>query len=196
MSWNTPKNCFWIISENPYKILWGCRTCVGRAKAVVTNHNCSDFSLLAMVRSEIRTAETHECYDYNSSHVRSQSFATQQWQPAVNQIQSSQRWVKPNQRRVPNQCSNIRSFSGPSLSAHAKPDRPRHPKPRVLARRDFYFRSARIVVITHRSANDKESAGRLGSRGFARSAFLTLNFTNLTFLEAVGTCYQTGVLFF
>jgi len=21
------KNCFWIITENPYKILWGCRTC-------------------------------------------------------------------------------------------------------------------------------------------------------------------------
>jgi len=26
-SWNTWKNCFWIITENPYKILWGCRTC-------------------------------------------------------------------------------------------------------------------------------------------------------------------------
>jgi len=21
------KNCFWIITENPYKIPWGCRTC-------------------------------------------------------------------------------------------------------------------------------------------------------------------------
>jgi len=25
-SWNTRKNCFWIITENPYKILWGSRT--------------------------------------------------------------------------------------------------------------------------------------------------------------------------
>jgi len=51
---------------------------------------------------------------------------------------AKQRWVEPNQRSVPNQCSNIR----PSLSAHAKFVRPRHPKPRVLARRDFYFRGA------------------------------------------------------
>jgi len=26
-SWNTRKDCFWIITKNPYKILWGCRTC-------------------------------------------------------------------------------------------------------------------------------------------------------------------------
>jgi len=24
--------------DNPYKILWGCKTCVGRVKTVVTNH--------------------------------------------------------------------------------------------------------------------------------------------------------------
>jgi len=47
----------------------------------------------------------------------------------------------------------------------AKFDLPRHPKPRVLARRDFYLRSARNVIVTHRSANEKESAGRLGSTG-------------------------------
>jgi len=165
-----------------------------------------------MAGSEIWTAETHNRYDYSSSHVRSQSFATQQWQPADVLVQSSQRWVKPNQRSVLNQCNNIRSFSGPSLSAHAKPDRPRHPKPGVLARRTF-LRSARIVIVTHRSANEKEGAGRLGTRA-ARLAFLTPNLTNLTFLEtaskscftfslqylafleAVGTCYQTGVLAF
>jgi len=28
---NARKNCFWTITENPYKILWGCRTCVCRA---------------------------------------------------------------------------------------------------------------------------------------------------------------------
>ena len=98
-------------------------------------------------------------------HVRSQSFATEQWQSVVNQVQSSQRWVEPNQDSVPNQCGNIRNISVPSLSAQAKFDRPRHPNPRVLARRDFYFRSARIVIVTHRSANEKESAGRLGSPG-------------------------------
>jgi len=37
-SWNTRKNCLWIITENPYKIPWGCRTCVGSVKTVVTNH--------------------------------------------------------------------------------------------------------------------------------------------------------------
>ena len=117
------------------------------------------------------------------SDVRSQCFATEQWQSAVNQVRSSQRWVEPNQGSVPKQCSNIRTFSGPSLSAHARLDRPRqdwtdhaiqttprldrprHPKPRVLARRNFYFRSTRIVIVTHRSANEKESAGRLGSPG-------------------------------
>ena len=26
-SWNTRKNCFWIITENPHKILWGFRIC-------------------------------------------------------------------------------------------------------------------------------------------------------------------------
>ena len=72
--------------------------------------------------------------------------------------------AEPNQCSVPNQCSNI-SFSGPSLSAHAKFDRPRHPKPRVMARRGFHFRSARIVIVTHRSANEKQSASRLGSPG-------------------------------
>jgi len=112
-----------------------------------------------------RTAETHKRYDCNSCHVQSHSFATEQWQSAVNQVQSSQRRVETNQRSVPNQCSNIRSFSGPSLSVHAKLDRPHRPKPRVLARRDFYFRSARTAVVTHRSANEKESTGRLGSPG-------------------------------
>ena len=75
------------------------------------------------------------------------------------------------------------SFSGPSITAHAQPGRPRHPKPRVLARRDFYFRSAGIVVVIHRSANEKESAGRLGSPGLPHWLFLTQNFTNVTFLE-------------
>ena len=117
------------------------------------------------------TAETHKRYDYNSSHFRSQSFARGQWQSAVNQVQSSQRGVETNQRSVPNQCSNIKSFSGPSLSVHAKFDRPRHPKQRVLARRDFYFRGARIVFVTHRSANEKESAGRLGSPGLTNLLF-------------------------
>jgi len=112
-----------------------------------------------------RTAEAQMRYDYNCSHVQSQSFETEQWHSTVNQVQSSQRWVEPNQRSVPNQCNNVRSFSGPGLSAHAKFDRPRHPKPRVLARRGFYFRSARIVIVTHRSANEKESAGCLGSLG-------------------------------
>jgi len=37
-SWNTRKNCFWIITENSHEILWGCRTCVGRFKTAVTNH--------------------------------------------------------------------------------------------------------------------------------------------------------------
>jgi len=77
----------------------------------------------------------------------------------------ARRWIEPDQRTVPNQCSNIRSFPGPSLSAHAKFERPRHPKQRVLARRDFYFRTARIVIVTHRSANQKENAGSLGSPG-------------------------------
>jgi len=72
--------------------------------------------------------------------------------------------VEPNQCSLPNQCSNI-NFSGPSLSEHAHFDRPRHPEPRVMARRGFYFRSARIVIVTHRSANEKESASRLGSPG-------------------------------
>ena len=157
-----------------------------------------------------RTAETHKRYDYNSCHVQPHSFATEQWQSAVNQVQSSQSGVETNQRSAPNQYSNIRSFSGPSLSAHAKFDRPRHPKPRVLARRDFYFMSARTVIVTHRSANEKECRPPRLPR-VARFAFLTPNFTNLTFLEtvgvkklfvfsqhlafveAVGTCYQTGV---
>ena len=43
-----------------------------------------------------RTAETHKRYDYNSSHVRSQSFATEQWQSALSQVQSAQRWVELN----------------------------------------------------------------------------------------------------
>ena len=45
---------------------------------------------------------------------------------------------------------------------HAKFDRPRHLKPRVFARRDFYFRSARIVVVTHRSANQRVQAASPG----------------------------------
>jgi len=113
-----------------------------------------------------RTVETRKRYDYNRSHVRSKSFATEQWQSAVSQVQSSQRWVELNQRSVPHQHNNVRSFSRPSLPAHAKFNRPRHPKPRVLARRDFYFSSARIVIVTHRSANEEESAGRLSSPGF------------------------------
>ena len=36
--WNTRKDCFWIITENPCKIIWGCRTCVGGVKTEVTNH--------------------------------------------------------------------------------------------------------------------------------------------------------------
>jgi len=26
-SWNKRKNCFWTMTEKPYKIVWGCRTC-------------------------------------------------------------------------------------------------------------------------------------------------------------------------
>jgi len=90
-----------------------------------------------------RTAETHKRYDCNSSHVRSQSCPTEQWQPAVNQAQSSQRWAEPNQRSVPNQWTNITSFSGLSLPPHAKFNRPRHPKNMwwQLTRREFYFRA-------------------------------------------------------
>jgi len=134
-----------------------------------------------------RTAETHKRYDHNSSHVRSQSFATEQWQSAVNQAQSSQRWVELNQRSVPNQWSNIRSFSGPSLPPHAKFDRPRHPKNMwwQLTRREFYFRSARIVIVTHRSANEKESAGRLGSPGLPDLLFWRQISQVWLFLETV-----------
>jgi len=109
-----------------------------------------------------------------------------QWQLAVNQVQSWQRWVKPNQRSVPNQCSNVRSFSGPSLSAHAKSDPSRYPKPRVLARRHFYFTNARIVIVTHRSANEKESAGRLGSPGLPDLLFWRKISQIWLFLERVG----------
>ena len=83
---------------------------------------------LQKLKRWFRTAETHKRYDYDSSHVQTHSFVTEQWQSAVNQVQSSQRWVEPNQRSVPNQRNNIRSFSDPSLSAHAKLERPRHPK--------------------------------------------------------------------
>ena len=118
-----------------------------------------------------RTAETHKRYDYNSSRARSQSFATEQWQTAVNQVQSSQRWVESNQGCVPNQYSNNRSFSRPRLSAHAKFDRPHHPKSRVLARRDFYFRRARIVIVTHRSANEKKVQAASAHQGCQISFF-------------------------
>jgi len=37
-SWNTRKNCLWTMSESPYKIVWGCRTC-GK------NWNCCHESL-------------------------------------------------------------------------------------------------------------------------------------------------------
>jgi len=126
----------------------------------------------------------------------------------------ARRWIEPDQRTVPNQCSNIRSFPGPSLSAHAKFERPRHPKQRVLARRDFYFRTARIVIVTHRSANQKENAGSLGSPGLPDLLFwrqmsqiwlfletvgvkkLFVFSQYLAFLEAVGTRYQNGVFAF
>ena len=131
---------------------------MGIVKTVVTNR-LQRFLAAGCGRSEIRTAETHKRYHYNSSHVQSQSFATQQWGPAVNQVQSSQRSVKSNQRSVPNQRSNIRSFSGPSFSAHAKLDRPRHPKPRVLASR------ARL--------NEREAPGKVATaRSPKRSAQL------------------------
>ena len=158
-----------------------------------------------------RTAERHKRYDYNSSHVQSQSFGTEQWPSAANQVQSSQRWVEPNQRSVPNQCSNIMSFSGPNLSAHAKFDRPRHSKPRVLARRDFYFRSVRTLT----GQQMKKSVQAASAPQVCQICFLTPNFTSLTlfrdswrqkdcsffseylaFLEAIGTCYQTGVFAF
>jgi len=133
-----------------------------------------------------RNTQALRLQHYNSSHVRSHSFATEQWQSAVNQVQSSKRWVEPNQGSVPNQCSNIRSFSGPSLPAHAKFYRSRHPKPRVLARRDFYSRSARIVIATHRSSKWKRECRPPQLPRAARFASLTPNFTNLTFLETVG----------
>ena len=86
------------------------------------------------------------------------------------------------QRSVPNQCSNIRSFSGPSLSAHAEFHQPRIPKPRVLTRRDFYFKWARIVIVTHRSAKERECRPPRLPR-VATFAFVTPNFTNLTFVR-------------
>jgi len=47
--------CFCINIENPYKILWGCRTCESRVKTVGTNSRTtfSDFSLLVVAGSEI-----------------------------------------------------------------------------------------------------------------------------------------------
>ena len=134
------------VERNFKKPLWFTHCCLTRA---------SLYPHITETKRYFRTAETHKRYDYNSLHVQSQSFATEQWQSAANQVQSLQRWVEPNQRSVPNQCSNIRSFSGTSLPAQAKFDRPRHPKPRVLARRDFYFKSARAVIVTHSSQISK-----------------------------------------
>ena len=131
---------------------------------------------LQKLKRYFRTAETHKRYDYSGSHVRSQSFSTEKWQSAVYQVQSLQRWVEPNQCSVPNQCSNIRSFSGTSLSAHAKYDRPRHPKLRVLERRDFYFNSARIVIATHRSANEKRECRQPRLPRVVRFAFCDARF--------------------
>jgi len=144
------------VESNAKESLWFTHCCLART---------SLYPHITETKTKFRTAETHQRYDYDSCHVQSLSFATEHWPSAVNQVQRSQRGVETNQRSVPNQCSNIRSFSRPSLSAHAKFDRPRHPKPRVLARRDFYFRSARTVIVTHRSPNEKETAGRLGSPG-------------------------------
>ena len=141
-----------LLAESNFKeSLWFTHCCLART---------SLYPHITETKTMFRTAETHKRYDYNSCHVQSHS-----WQSAVNQVQSSQRGVETKQRSVPNQCCNIRSFSGPSLSAHAKFNRPRHPIPPVLARRDFYFWSARTVIVSHRSANEKESAGRLGCPG-------------------------------
>ena len=90
---------------------------------------------------------------------------------AVNQVQISRRWVEPNQCSVPKQCSNIGSFSGPSLSAHANFDRPRRPKPRVLARPDFYLGALESLSSLTGQQMKKKSAGRLGSPGLADFLF-------------------------
>jgi len=110
------------VESNFKESLWLTHCCLVRT---------SLYPHITETKTMFRTAETHKRYDYNSCHVQSHSFTTEQWQSAVNQVQSSQRGVETNQRSVPNQCSNIRSFSGPSLSAHAKFDQPRDPKPRV-----------------------------------------------------------------
>jgi len=59
-SWNTRKNCFWIIIENSYKILpmrlHCCRTCVGRVKTVVTNHLRKMFRIRIHKAAERNTA--------------------------------------------------------------------------------------------------------------------------------------------
>ena len=153
------------VESNFKESLWFTHSCLARTSLCPHIAETETIFRTAETKTIFRTAETHKRYDYKSCHVQSHSFATEQWQSAVNQVQSSQRGVENNQRSVPNQCSNIRSFSGPSLSAHAKFDRPRHPKPRVLTRRDFHFRSARTVIVIHRSAIEKESAGHLGSPG-------------------------------
>jgi len=49
------KNCFWIISENPYKILWGAGH-VGRVKTVVTNHLRKMFHSRIHMAAERNTA--------------------------------------------------------------------------------------------------------------------------------------------
>jgi len=139
---------------------------------------------LQQLKRCFRTEETLKRYDYNSSHVRSQGFATEQWQSAVNQVQKSQRWVEPNQRSVTNQCSNIRSFSGPSLSPHAKFDRPRHPKTCGGNWQGGSFTSGALESLPSLIGQQMEKRVQATSAPQGcQIGFLTPNFTNLTFFR-------------
>jgi len=168
---------------------------------------------LQQLKRCFRTAETHKRYDYNSSHVRSQSFATEQWQSSVNQVQTSEKWVEPNQRSVPNQCSNIRSFSGPSLSLHAKFDQPRHPK-NMWWQRGIFTSGALESLSPLIGQQMKKRVQAASAPQGCQICFFDVKFHKFDFfrdsrrqknclvfshyciwlfLEAVGTCYQISV---
>jgi len=49
-NWNAGKNCSWTITKCHYKVLWGCRTCVGRFKTEVTTGCVGCFEVIRNTR--------------------------------------------------------------------------------------------------------------------------------------------------
>jgi len=201
MSWNTRANCFWIIIEN-----LGNGSVYGQIlneswEILPVERNFREplwFKRCCLTRASLYTHIT-ETKTMFSNGRKTQSLRLQQFTCTISKfrnramairckpssLQSSQRWVEPNQRSVPNQCSNIRVFLDPIHQGMQNSTD--HTIQNHVCRQGGIFTSGALESLSSLTGQQmKKSAGRLSSPGLPDLLFWRQISQTWLFLQTVG----------